>query len=75
MTVRGGATIFCRILTPPPDAAILNYLNDRERGGGGAIIIRRILAPPNDTPPTDDTILNYLKDREGGGRHYHFVGF
>ena len=39
MTERGGAIIFCRILTPPPpppsspDATILNYLYDRERGG------------------------------------------
>ena len=50
MTVRGGATIFCRILPPPPppDATILNYLNDRE---GGAIIICMILAPPNEPPP------------------------
>ena len=34
MTERGGgAVIFCRILAPPlPDATILNYLNDRERG-------------------------------------------
>ena len=37
---REGAIILCRILAPPPpkfplplpDAAILNYLNDRERG-------------------------------------------
>ena len=33
MTGRGGAIIFCRNLAPPsPDATILNYLNDRERG-------------------------------------------
>ena len=69
MTVKGGATIFCRVLAPPPppDATILNYLNDREGGGGGAIIICMILAPPNDPPPPDDTILNYLNDRERGG--------
>ena len=44
MTKRGGAIIFYRILAPPndppppphthTDAIILNYLNDRERGGG-----------------------------------------
>ena len=38
MTERGGAIIFCKILAsrnaplPSPDATILNYLNDRERG-------------------------------------------
>ena len=52
MTERGGHIIFCRILAPPsPDAKILNYLNDRERGGG-AIIFCRILAPPNAPPLT-----------------------
>ena len=38
MAERGGAIIFCSILAPrnapptSPDATILNYLNDRERG-------------------------------------------
>ena len=33
MTERGGAMIFCRMSSPPsPDATILNYLDDRERG-------------------------------------------
>ena len=53
MTVRGGATIFCRILPPPPpDAAILNYLSDREGGGGAPLSFCRILTPSNAPPPT-----------------------
>ena len=38
MTERGYAIIFCKLLAPrnapppSPDATILNYLNDRERG-------------------------------------------
>ena len=40
-------------MPPPPDATILNYLNDRE---GGAII-----------PSPDATTLHDLNDREMGG--------
>ena len=52
MTGRGGAVILCRILAPPnapppPDASILNYLNDRERG---CHYVYRILAPPMPPP-------------------------
>ena len=66
MTVRGGATIFCMISPPPPppDATILNYLNDME--GGGAIIICRILAPPNDPPPQMTQYLTILMTERGG---------
>ena len=69
--------IFYRILAhppPSPDATILNYLNDRERGGGGLSFVgfRRLPMPPS--PSTDATILNYLKDREKG-RHYPVIGF
>ena len=53
LTLRRGATIFCRILAPPAndppppaDATLLNYLNDSEREGD-AIIFCRILASPN----------------------------
>ena len=70
MTDRGGAIIFGRILAPPnapsssPDATILNYLVDREKGRHD---LCRILSPPMPLP--DATILNYLNDRERG-RHY-----
>ena len=43
-------------MPPPPDATILNYLNDRE-GGGGAIIFCRTWRPP---PSKDATMLNIL---------------
>ena len=68
---------FWRSLMPPPlspDATILNYLNDSERGAPLSFVgFRR---PP--MPPLPDaTILNCLNDRErgGGGRLYHFVRF
>ena len=63
MTVRGGATIFCRI--PPPDATILNYLNDME--GGAPLSFVGFWRLPMTPPPPDDTILNYLNDRERWG--------
>ena len=43
MTERGGAIIFCRILAPPnappssPDVTVLNYFDDREKGGGSQL--------------------------------------
>ena len=54
---------------PSPDAIILNYLNNRERGRH---IFCKILAPLQ--CPPDATILNYLTDREEG-RALYFVGF
>ena len=59
---------FWRPLMPPPplspDATILNYLNDSERGAPLSFVgFRR---PP--MPPLPDaTILNCLNDRERGG--------
>ena len=79
MTERGGAIIFCRILEPAlmprkapppsPDATILNYLNDRERGRHNLLydFSARINASQC-APSPDVTIFNYLNDRERG-RH------
>ena len=67
VTVRGGAVIFCRILPPPPpDATILNHLNDRERGA--PLFFVGFWRPPMTSPPPPDaTILNYLNDRKRRG--------
>ena len=64
-TERGGGHTFSRILAPPqcppsPDATILNYLNDRERG---AILCRTL--PPLPQTPQYLTIL--MTVRGGGG--------
>ena len=52
MTERGGESFIVFWCPPPnapsPDATVLHYLNDRERG---AIIFCRILATPNAPPP------------------------
>ena len=66
---------------PPPLAVtILNYLTDRERGGGAprALPFVGFWRPPNAHPPPspDATILNYLNDKAGGGgAPLSFVGF
>ena len=50
----GGATIFCRVLAPPPpppDATILNYLNDREGGGAPLSFVGFWHLPMTPPPP------------------------
>ena len=79
MTERGGAIIFCRSLAPPmtlpPDATILNYLNEREREERHDPL-KDFGAHQGPPPPPDATIyLTNITDREGGGRTLHFVGF
>ena len=56
-------------MPPSPDATILNYLNDRERGRHNILydFSARINASQC-APSPDVTILNYLNDRERG-RH------
>ena len=68
MEERGGAIIFCRILASPPpfpDATILNYLDDKERGRH---YLCRILAPPVTPPPPPPTpqYLTILMPERGG---------
>ena len=62
MTERGGAIIFCRSLAPPmtlpPDATILNYLNDREIEGAPLSFCRILASPPPMPPPA--TIPKYF---------------
>ena len=53
-------------MTPPPDATILNYLTDREGGGGGGARTLPFVGFRAPSPYPDATILNYLNDREGG---------
>ena len=79
MTERGGAIIFCRILArpnapPPPDATMLNYLNDRERGRHYLFLLWDYGAPQC-PPPPDATILNYILLTERWGAPLSFVGF
>ena len=57
--------IFLGFCPPPPDATIISYLNDRERGRH--YLVWDFGAPQ--CPPTDATILSYLNDRERGS-HY-----
>ena len=62
MTERVGAIICCRI----PDAKIINYLNDKERGRHYLFVrVRRPPISPHSSP--DATILYYLDNRERGG--------
>ena len=56
---------------PSPDAIILNYLNNRERGRH---ISCRILASPMPPPPQTPQYLTILLT-ERGGRALPFVGF
>ena len=56
MTERGDAIIFCKILAPAmpppsPDATILNYLNDRERGRHIFLYEFSDHPPPPQCPP------------------------
>ena len=81
MTESGGAIIFCRILAPrndppSPDATILNYLNDRERGD--AIIFCKNLAPalmPRNAPPPPLTpqYLTILMTKRGDAIIYCMI--
>ena len=64
MTERGGAIIFCRNLAPPsPDAAILNYLNDRELEGAQLSFVGFWRPPP--PPPQTPQYLTILKTGRG----------
>ena len=72
MTERGSAIIFCRSLAPPmtspPDATILNYLNDRERGRH----YHFVPPPPMPSPPTIPKYFTILMTEM---RDAIFVGF
>ena len=74
MTERGSAIIFCRSLAPPmtpppPDATILNYLNDRERGRHYHFV------PPPPPMPSPPTIPKYFTILMTEMRDAIFVGF
>ena len=66
MTVRGGTTIFCRILPPPPpDATILNYLNDSEGGGAPLSFVgfwRLPMTPPPTIPKYFTILMTEMRD-------------
>ena len=63
-----GAIIFCRILAPvnappPPDATILNYLNDREAGVPFSFV--GFWRPPP-LPQTPQYLITILMAERGG---------
>ena len=57
---------------PSPDATILNYLIDRDRGWRALPFVGFWRKMPTPSSP-DATILNYLLTERGGG--VFFVGF
>ena len=72
MTERGGAIISCRIFAPPPppppfpDATLLNYPNDRERGAPLSFVGLWRPLTLSQTPQH----LTILMTGRGGGRQY-----